>query len=216
PCFAILLGWLTRLCRYALMTTTPQTGVAQTRLPSPVRYIILGLLILAAGIVVTALAIYGLPELPALGKKSAETQPPAKTRLAVELAEDVPHTLVVPERVRKALGIQESMVAQPPTQARPLVMPGSTALDPARVIRIRTRFNAEVVEIARVPDEARRTSTEETARRELRPGDRVKKGDILAVVWSIDVGSRKSDLVDALVQLRLDEKRRRGPGELLQ
>jgi cobalt-zinc-cadmium efflux system membrane fusion protein len=27
------------------------------------------------------------------------------------------------------------------------------------------------------------------------------------VVWSIDVGSRKSDLVDALVQLKLDEKR---------
>jgi hypothetical protein len=35
----------------------------------------------------------------------------------------------------------------------------------------------------------------------------VYKGDVLAVVWSIDVGSRKSDLVDALVQLRLDEQR---------
>ena len=85
------------------MTTTPQTSVVQTRMSSPVRYIILGLLILAAGIVVTALTIYGLPELPALGKKSAETQPPAKARLAVELAEDVPHTLVVPERVTPGL-----------------------------------------------------------------------------------------------------------------
>jgi cobalt-zinc-cadmium efflux system membrane fusion protein len=30
---------------------------------------------------------------------------------------------------------------------------------------------------------------------------------LLAVVWSVDVGARKSDLVDALVQLRLDEQR---------
>ena len=35
----------------------------------------------------------------------------------------------------------------------------------------------------------------------------MQKGQTLAVVWSIDVGSKKSDLVDALVQLRLDEQR---------
>jgi cobalt-zinc-cadmium efflux system membrane fusion protein len=173
-------------------------------------------LILAAGIVVTALTIYGTQQLPALVKKHGESQPPAKSRLAVELAEDVPHTLIVPERVRQALGIQESMVAQPPKQARPLVMPGSTALDPARVMRIRTRFTAEVVEIARVTDETQRTSTGETGQRERRPGDRVQKGDVLAVVWSTDVGARKSDLVDALVQLRLDEKRLKAREELYQ
>ena len=69
------------------------------------------------------------------------------------------------------------------------------------------RFNAEVVEITQVPDETQRLSKGQTVLRELRPGDRVQKGQVLAVVWSIDVGARKSDLVDALVQLRLDEKR---------
>jgi cobalt-zinc-cadmium efflux system membrane fusion protein len=166
----------------------------------------LGLFILIAGVVVTAVAIYGTRGLSALAS-AREKQPLPRPRLAVELAEDLPHTLIVPERVRKALGIEESAIARAPKQARPLVMPGSTALDPGRVMRVRTRFNAEVVEIARVVDADRRTSSGETAVRELRPGDQVKKGDVLAVVWSTDVGSRKSDLVDALVQLRLDEKR---------
>jgi cobalt-zinc-cadmium efflux system membrane fusion protein len=186
------------------------------RSSSPVRYIVLGLLILAAGIAVTAGAIYGPQGLSALGNKGAAKQPVSKPRLAVELVEDVPHTLSVPEPVRKALGIQKSMIVQPPTQDRPLVMPGSTALDPARVMRVRTRFNADVSEIARVPDGNRRTVSGETAFREIRPGDRVRKGDVLAVVWSTDVGSRKSDLVDALVQLRLDERRLKAREELFQ
>src|SRR5262249_19063687 len=43
--------------------------------------------------------------------------------------------------------------------------------------------------------------------RELRPGDHVRAGDPLAVVWSVDVGGKKSDLVDALVQWKLDRER---------
>jgi cobalt-zinc-cadmium efflux system membrane fusion protein len=35
-------------------------------------------------------------------------------------------------------------------------------------------------------------------------GDRVKKGDLLAVVWSKDLGEKKSELVDALSKLRAD------------
>jgi cobalt-zinc-cadmium efflux system membrane fusion protein len=181
----------------------------QTKSSVPVRFIALGLSILAAGIVVTALTIYLTRQLPAFAQTSESTEPAAKGRLAVELVEDVPHTLIVPERVQKALGIRGNEVARVPTQARPLVMPGSTALDPARVMHIRTRFNAEVVDIAKIPDENQRLpkGQGQTVLRELRPGDPVKKNDLLGVVWSVDVGSKKSELVDALVQLRLDEKR---------
>jgi cobalt-zinc-cadmium efflux system membrane fusion protein len=189
-------------------------ATAPTRFKSPIRSIILGLLILTAGIVITAAAVYYGPRAFSGREKGAERQSVTKSRLAVELAEDVPHTLIVPERVRKALGIQESVIAEAPKQARPLVMPGSTALDPARVMRVRTRFNAEVVQIAQMPESERRTAANETAFREIRTGDRVKKGDTLAVVWSVDVGSRKSDLVDALIQLRLDEKRLKAREEL--
>jgi len=188
----------------------------ETRAASPVRYIVFGLLILSAGVVVTVAAVYGPRGLSALGHKQLEKEPADKSRLAVELAEDVPHMLIVPERVRNALGIEDSAVAEPPQQARPLVMPGSTALDPGRVMRVRTRFNAEASQIAQVVDGDRRTVSGETVFREIRPGDRVKKGDVLAVVWSTDVGGRKSDLVDALVQLRLDEKRLEARERLLE
>jgi cobalt-zinc-cadmium efflux system membrane fusion protein len=179
---------------------------------SSIRYIVFGVLVLVAGVVVTIQAVYGPTNPTAGGAKSTEPQPTG--RLAIELVENVPHTLIVPERVQKALGIQESTKVQAPTQGRPLVMPGSTALDPARVMRVRTRFNASVMEITQVPDEGRRLGTGMTAMRELRPGDRVQKGQVLAVVWSIDVGGRKSDLVDAIVQLRLDEKRLKAREEL--
>jgi cobalt-zinc-cadmium efflux system membrane fusion protein len=84
-------------------------------------------------------------------------------------------------------------------------MYGNTALDPARLMRIRARFApAEVVSIGSVHDTSDKTGQSEF--RELRPGDRVKRGDVLGVFFSVDVGSKKNDLLDALVQLELDQK----------
>ena len=39
----------------------------------------------------------------------------------------------------------------------------------------------------------------------VRPGDSVSKGDLLGVFYSVDVGSKKNDLLQALVQLELDQ-----------
>jgi membrane fusion protein, heavy metal efflux system len=86
---------------------------------------------------------------------------------------------------------------------KPLVLPGSTALDPTRLARIRARFApARVLEVARVWDFPQKSGRPE--HRELRPGDSDKKGDLLGVFYSADVGSKKKDLLDALVQLELD------------
>jgi cobalt-zinc-cadmium efflux system membrane fusion protein len=54
-----------------------------------------------------------------------------------------------------------------------------------------------------VPDVNSKTG--ETVERELRTEDRVKKGQLLAILNSVDVGQKKNDLIDALVQLKLDE-----------
>ena len=44
-------------------------------------------------------------------------------------------------------------VAMPPTRTLPLEMPGSTALDPARLIRMRVRFApADVVAMGQIVD----------------------------------------------------------------
>jgi membrane fusion protein, heavy metal efflux system len=196
------------------LTGASPVNAPQTKRSSRLRNIAVGLAMLVVGGAVTALTINGRAGSYGASKEPAENKPPAKRRLVVELVEEVPHTIRVPEAVRAGLAIQASIVAPPPTQARPLTMPGSTAFDPARIMRVKTRFNAQVVEFGEVVDTTRRTPDGETVMRSLRPGDKVRKGDVLAVLWSIDVGGRKSDLVDALVQLQLDEKRLRAREEL--
>ena len=44
------------------------------------------------------------------------------------------------------------------------------------------------------------------AGRPLRSGDSVRKGQLLAVVWSKDLGEKKSELVDAVSKLKLDRE----------
>jgi cobalt-zinc-cadmium efflux system membrane fusion protein len=75
-----------------------------------------------------------------------------------------------------------------------LRLSGSLALDPEAITRIRAPFgHCEVIEIGA------------TGKRALGPGDRVSKGQPLAVVASTEVAQKKSDLFDAVVQLRLDQ-----------
>jgi cobalt-zinc-cadmium efflux system membrane fusion protein len=136
-----------------------------------------------------------------------EVKKPSAPELGVKLVAS--HTLDVPVDVRLALGIRKQSkdrfaLVRVPTETRPLVMYGSTALDPTRLMRIRARFApCEVISIGTVNEPGPEGPT---ITRELRPGDRVKKGDVLGVFFSVDVGSRKNDLLDALVQLILDQE----------
>jgi cobalt-zinc-cadmium efflux system membrane fusion protein len=84
--------------------------------------------------------------------------------------------------------------------ARPWILQfsGTLAIDPAQLTRLRCRFvPAEVVEIGKFQGK--------DADRELRAGDRVRKGQLLAILRSAEVGLRKTELFDALVKLRLDQ-----------
>ena len=173
--------------------------------------VLLGVVVLAG--LAVALGAVHLPSPAAADEKPA---PAAKAALAVELVPGKPHTLFVPEEVRKALGIRKGnkdliAVANKPNWMQPLVMPGSTALDPGRLLRIRARFapspsSAEVVKIGQVREDPRQTGKLESAWREIRSGDRVTKGDLLAEFNSVDVGNMKSNLDDALYQLKLDQE----------
>jgi membrane fusion protein, heavy metal efflux system len=131
---------------------------------------------------------------------------------AVTLVKETPDSIAVPEDVQRALGLIRCGVSQAAVAARPsrkqsLVMPGSTALDPAHLIRVRVRFApVEVVEIGKIDDPHASPGNVPPARRDLQAGDPVKKGDLLAVLYSVDLGNKKNDLFDALSQLRLDEE----------
>jgi cobalt-zinc-cadmium efflux system membrane fusion protein len=131
-------------------------------------------------------------------EKPANTGPP----LGARLVEGQPRTLDIPREACVALGIlkgskERIVVVEVPATPRLLVLTGSTMLDPNRLARIRLRFPAEVVKIGQ---------TVAPHYRELRTGDRVNKGDVLGVFFSVDVGNKKRDLLDGLVQLDLDQQ----------
>lgn len=171
----------------------------------------------AAVIGIAALGVIGLVAVivggvPWLSASHAEPAAPKQPLVGLELVSGRPHTLAIPDEVRKALGIRKGQtemvaIAKAPTQTQTMVLPGSTALDPTRLWRIRARFApARVVEIGPAVDEAASLAAGKTIHRELRSGDRVAKGDRLGVFYSVDVGNKKNDLVDALCQLKLDQE----------
>jgi cobalt-zinc-cadmium efflux system membrane fusion protein len=156
-------------------------------------------------IYVVGVPIPGLSAAPE--QRTVEKPPPPKIEVLSRTGE--PPTVLVPEDVRRSLGIRGKdgtdrlATVRVPTEARPMVLSGSTALAPAGVMRIRARFApAEVVELGQVDDR----STGATIRRDLRSGDRVRKGDRLGIFYSVDVGNKKNDLMDALLQLKLDQE----------
>ena len=168
------------------------------------------------GVAVIALAVFGvfisgvpIPGLSASGQEQTAQAPPPPD---LKLVDDPPHTLFLPDDVKKTLGISKGGVddvaaAVVPTKGRPLVLTGSTALDPARILRVRARFApADVVKIGRVSRDQDPAAGTQGEPRELRPGDHVKKGDLLGDFYSDVVGSKKNDLFDAEYQLRLDKE----------
>jgi membrane fusion protein, heavy metal efflux system len=116
-----------------------------------------------------------------------------------------PDTILLPASVVRTLSIKTAVV-QSASHSRQLApLNGSLALDPDRLARVHSRFAGEVVEIGTMnePDPSG-TSQVSTGPRQVCFGDRVEKGQLLAVVWSKDLGEKKSELVDALSQLRVN------------
>lgn len=90
-----------------------------------------------------------------------------------------------------------TVIATRPLAGTNLRLRGQLMLDPSRLVHVHTRFAGEVTTVAEV--------VENSQRRQLRVGDRVKSGQLLAVLWSKEIGEKKSDLVDAWSKLFLHE-----------
>jgi cobalt-zinc-cadmium efflux system membrane fusion protein len=91
----------------------------------------------------------------------------------------------------------ETAKVEPYVVRRALKLDGTLFVDPSQIARVHSRFAGEVMEIGPA-------STYASISRPLRFGDHVAKGQLLAVVWCKDLGEKKSELIDALLQLRLD------------
>jgi len=123
----------------------------------------------------------------------------------VEIVADRPDTIRFSEESFRMLEIRTcAVVAAPPPD--PLRLHGTLVLDPNRLVRVHSRFVGELVQIGTVEANGKNGSHGTRARRPLRYGDYVKKGDILAIVWSKEIGEKKSEMVDAISKLAADKK----------
>lgn len=105
----------------------------------------------------------------------------------------------VPADVAAKMGLRTALVSVVQT---PISLPGFQgvlALDNDRLSRVHARFGGEVVELGRSTDGSDPT---------LRVGEHVKQGDLLAAIWSTELGEKKSALVDAMAKLRAEEQLR--------
>jgi cobalt-zinc-cadmium efflux system membrane fusion protein len=81
---------------------------------------------------------------------------------------------------------------------------GTVNYDIDTLFPIPSRFPGELAEFGRVQDSD--NSITPTRTRPLRFGDKVKQGDLLAVIWSQQLGTAKANLVDAISALRLSQE----------
>lgn len=111
---------------------------------------------------------------------------------------DGPDALIVPDEVARSMGLKTVVVGDRTRPTRAAPFPGTLNLDNEGVARARARFPGEVVSLGAGPAASALAPAP-------RVGDRVKKGDLLAVLWSREFGEKKSDLVGAEAQLRADD-----------
>src|SRR5262249_325826 len=94
-------------------------------------------------------------------------------------------TLAGPATVARTLGLLTGEVAASSPTRDMAPLNGVLALDTNRLASIHTRFAGEVVALGTAQGgETQTPDRDASAERPLRPGDIVKKGQLLAVVWS--------------------------------
>jgi cobalt-zinc-cadmium efflux system membrane fusion protein len=127
------------------------------------------------------------------GRTQPEVDPPEEP--SAGLVPGQPNAIRLPAKLAGRLGI-ETIAVQPGTQPVVLELAGTLALDANRLSHVHARFAAEMVQMGMVGPEPRAIDYEDLAR----------QGQLLAVIWSRKLDEKKSELVDALSQLRPDRE----------
>lgn len=110
---------------------------------------------------------------------------------------------VLPEVVR--LTDIRTAAARLPTRPRELKVSGQLSLDPNRLVHVHARFPGQVAELATVEEKNAMSGGLLKTRRVLSFMDHVSKGQRLGVLWSKELGEKKSELVASLTRLRTDQ-----------
>jgi RNA polymerase sigma factor (sigma-70 family) len=112
-------------------------------------------------------------------------------------------TLALPLEASTRLGIQIGTI-QPRGEAQRQVLNliGTLNYDPDSLFIVRSRYPGEVAEVGLVVDAA---NPKNPRPRPVRFGDKVKQGDVLAVLWSQQIGAARAAMVDAICALSLSQ-----------
>jgi cobalt-zinc-cadmium efflux system membrane fusion protein len=179
---------------------------AAVRQPRSYRVVVIGVVVLAiaAGVftvTVTVPQVRGaISDLWSASEKR-EAPPPGDEKGRVELFRDAQgHPgLRLTAEAAGGHGIRP-VAAEKATEPRKLPpQVGTINFDNDRLFHIRSRFPGELDRVMTVPEGS------PTTFRPLRFGDRVKQGDLLAVVWSQQLGAAKAALVDAICAHKLSK-----------
>ncbi|MBS0266979.1 MAG: efflux RND transporter periplasmic adaptor subunit [Planctomycetes bacterium] len=100
----------------------------------------------------------------------------------------------------------KTAVAASPTRPRTLQLRGNLALDVNRLVHVHARFPGLIVHLETIEESAPGSPGAPKVRRTLNFMDRVSKGQVLGQIWSKDLGEKKSEMVDALVRLKIDQQ----------
>ncbi len=126
---------------------------------------------------------------------AAASQSEDESSLALDGAK--PHTVRLTDGADlPGIGVTTATVRSSP-RPQPLRLPGTLFLDPGRLVHVHSRFAGEVVAMGQIKDGG--------VNRPLRYGDRVTRGQLLATVWSKEIGEKKSELVDILSRLAINK-----------
>jgi membrane fusion protein, heavy metal efflux system len=149
-----------------------------------------------------ALPALGVPWIPNFFKSEPSSQSTTTSpTLGAQRVSTEADTLAVAVETVKRLGVTTEQATKA-DEPQPLELNGTLNLDPNYLARVHALFPGEVVELATVET----AGTSLPRKRPLGFNDPVKEGDLLAVVWSKDLGEKKSELIDALSQQWLDEE----------
>jgi membrane fusion protein, heavy metal efflux system len=130
------------------------------------------------------------------------TSEPVAPEPAAKLVDAATRTMTLTPEMVRSFGLRTKQAQ--PSESRPkLVLVGSLFIDQTRMVRVHSRFDGEVISIGKSTP-GKSDSPDDKEPHPLRRGDFVRKGELLAIVWSKDIGEKKSDLVGALSQMYLD------------
>ena len=153
------------------------------------------------GVLAVCTAVIGVAVVVGPQVKNRFWPPPAEPSSAESSASSTELVSGQSGAIRLASGVAERLgvrTTEVQTADKPIVveLPGTLSFDADRLSHVHARFAGEVVEIGVV----------QGGSRPLDFGASVHKGQLLAVIWSRELGEKKSELVDALSQLHLDQE----------